>query len=316
MFSHAFGLRQAEPGDCSGEAIPVPIPNTEVKLSSAENTEGAAPRQDRSSPGSLASWGRFASHADGAPKRTGHGSVRVGYPHAVNDTQLTPCPWLLDGTGSIQPGRPRHPSRCGADAARPELSHQVRERRCLVGAECEIRAAREAALGSLAATLAPHQPIGDPLIHSDDLAAPPAPSRPWARLVAVAALAALLIVGGGPVITALAPVVQSIIGSAEAESPVPSSEASSSAMPTESALPTATASVTPSPTATPTPSPTATPAPTSGSGATYVVRQGDGLYSIACSLSIGCGEWKVLAELNNIPGPDYVIKPGQVLQLP
>ena len=59
MFSHEFGLRQAEPGDCSGEAIPVPIPNTEVKLSSAENTEGAAPRQDRSSPGSLASWGVF-----------------------------------------------------------------------------------------------------------------------------------------------------------------------------------------------------------------------------------------------------------------
>ena len=56
MFSHGFGLRQTEPGDCSGEAIPVPIPNTEVKLSSAENTEGAAPRQDRSSPGSLASW--------------------------------------------------------------------------------------------------------------------------------------------------------------------------------------------------------------------------------------------------------------------
>jgi hypothetical protein len=24
----------------------------------------------------------------------------------------------------------------------------------------------------------------------------------------------------------------------------------------------------------------------------------------------------MLAELNNIPGPDYVIKPGQVLQLP
>ena len=57
VLCHGFGLRQAEPGDCSGEAIPVPIPNTEVKLSSAENTEGAAPRQDRSSPGSLASWG-------------------------------------------------------------------------------------------------------------------------------------------------------------------------------------------------------------------------------------------------------------------
>lgn len=315
MFSHAFGLRQAEPGDCSGEAIPVPIPNTEVKLSSAENTEGAAPRQDRSSPGSLASWGRFASHADGAPKRTGHPSVRVGYPHAVNDTQLTPCPWLLDGTGSIQPGRPRHPSRCGADAARPELSHQVRERRCLVGAECEIRAAREAALGSLAATLAPHQPIGDPLIHSDDLAAPPAPSRPWARLVAVAALAALLIVGGGPVITVLAPVVQSIIGSAEAESPVPSSEASSSAMPTESALPTATASVTPSPTATPTPSPTATPAPTSGSGATWVVKRNDTISGICVAIGGGNDCVQEILRLNGIADP-RTIQPGQVLQLP
>jgi hypothetical protein len=43
-----------DPGDSSGEAIPVPIPNTEVKLSSAEDTQGAAPRENRSSPGSFA----------------------------------------------------------------------------------------------------------------------------------------------------------------------------------------------------------------------------------------------------------------------
>ena len=42
-----------DPGDSSGEAIPVPIPNTEVKLSSAEDTQGVAPRENRSSPGSL-----------------------------------------------------------------------------------------------------------------------------------------------------------------------------------------------------------------------------------------------------------------------
>src|ERR671930_2458680 len=42
------------PGDTSGEAIPVPIPNTEVKLSSAEDTERAAFRENRSSPGSCA----------------------------------------------------------------------------------------------------------------------------------------------------------------------------------------------------------------------------------------------------------------------
>ncbi|MGA1354529.1 MAG: LysM peptidoglycan-binding domain-containing protein [Candidatus Limnocylindrus sp.] len=238
----------------------------------------------------------------------------------MNDAQLNPCPWLLDDAGSIQPGRPRRLSRCGADAARPDLPNKIREGRCLVGADCEIRAAREAALGTLATTLAPQQPIGDPALLRDVDTAPPGPGRPWARLAAVAALAALLIVGGGPVITAISPVVQSIIGSGEGESPLPSSEASASAMPTESptqtAAPTASPSLTPSPTATPTPSATATPAPSSGSGATYVVRQGDGLYSIACSLSIGCGEWKVLAELNNIPGPEYVIKPGQVLQLP
>src|SRR3954466_12662438 len=41
------------PGDIGGEAIPVPIPNTEVKLSSAEDTERAAFRENRSSPGFL-----------------------------------------------------------------------------------------------------------------------------------------------------------------------------------------------------------------------------------------------------------------------
>ena len=42
-----------DPGDSSGEATPVPIPNTEVKLSSAEDTQGVAPRENRSSPGSF-----------------------------------------------------------------------------------------------------------------------------------------------------------------------------------------------------------------------------------------------------------------------
>ena len=42
-----------DPGDSGGEATPVPIPNTEVKLSSAEDTERAAFRENRSSPGLL-----------------------------------------------------------------------------------------------------------------------------------------------------------------------------------------------------------------------------------------------------------------------
>jgi hypothetical protein len=44
---------EKNPGDSSGEATPVPIPNTEVKLSSAEDTQGVAPRENRSSPGSF-----------------------------------------------------------------------------------------------------------------------------------------------------------------------------------------------------------------------------------------------------------------------
>ena len=39
------------PGDASGEEPPVPIPNTEVKLSSAEDTWGATSWENRSSPG-------------------------------------------------------------------------------------------------------------------------------------------------------------------------------------------------------------------------------------------------------------------------
>src|SRR5689334_9117381 len=50
-------IQQQDPGDTSGEAIPVPIPNTEVKLSSAEDTERAAFRENRSSPGFCASTG-------------------------------------------------------------------------------------------------------------------------------------------------------------------------------------------------------------------------------------------------------------------
>ena len=49
------------PGDSSGEATPVPIPNTEVKLSSAEDTERAAFREHRSSPGFLRFQGVVAT---------------------------------------------------------------------------------------------------------------------------------------------------------------------------------------------------------------------------------------------------------------
>ena len=61
------------PGDASGEAPPVPIPNTEVKLSSAEDTRGATPWENRSSPGySLRQPRRF--HRRGCWYPAGRGS--------------------------------------------------------------------------------------------------------------------------------------------------------------------------------------------------------------------------------------------------
>ena len=41
------GVKTLEAGADDGEAPPVPIPNTEVKLTCAENTWGAAPWKDK-----------------------------------------------------------------------------------------------------------------------------------------------------------------------------------------------------------------------------------------------------------------------------
>src|SRR4051794_36463978 len=59
-----------KPGDSSGEATPVPIPNTAVKLSSAEDTERAAFRENRSSPGFLRSRGTSPWVPVGPPMRS------------------------------------------------------------------------------------------------------------------------------------------------------------------------------------------------------------------------------------------------------
>jgi len=218
--------------------------------------------------------------------------------------QFTPCPWLLDDAGAIQPGRPRVPSRCGADPARGELSNQIREQRCLTGSACEIRDAREAALGPLAATLAPGQPVGDAALLYGDEPVQPRAGRPWGRLLLVAALAALLVIGGGPLAGAVGPAIDSLIGAAD-------SSAEPSVEPSDSALPTAT----PSPSLTPSPTPTATPAPSSVSGTTYVVKRGDTISGICLKIGGGEGCVKAIMDLNSIEDA-RTIQPGQVLKLP
>ena len=79
-----------DPGDSSGEATPVPIPNTEVKLSSAEDTERAAFRENRSSPGFLRSRPAGARRVDASPA----GSASPGYPSGMTavDPVARPAP--------------------------------------------------------------------------------------------------------------------------------------------------------------------------------------------------------------------------------
>jgi LysM repeat protein len=71
--------------------------------------------------------------------------------------------------------------------------------------------------------------------------------------------------------------------------------------------PTAQASAAASPTAVP-------PSPNFSPGGTYVVQAGDlGLSVIAAKFGI---PWQLIAEANNIPGPNYTIHVGDVLIIP
>src|SRR6476659_4259229 len=86
------------PGDTGGEAIPVPIPNTEVKLSSAEDTERAAFRENRSSPGFL----RFRGSGRALVRRTE--SDRPGGTRADRPVSFSPMTVPLGA--SVEPAAP------------------------------------------------------------------------------------------------------------------------------------------------------------------------------------------------------------------
>jgi nucleoid-associated protein YgaU len=175
-----------------------------------------------------------------------------------------------------------------------------------------VRVEREGALGALAATLAPNQPIGDPQILSAGEAAP-ASRRGGAlrRLFLVGVLAVLVTLGSGPAVNLLG----TILGGADGD-------AAASLSPSPDLTPGASESATPSPSTTPSaspespsPSPSASPSASAGSGKTYVVQRGDTLYQIGIDLNIK-GGYKALAALNGISGPGYTIVPGQILKLP
>jgi LysM repeat protein len=156
------------PGDSSGEATPVPIPNTEVKLSSAEDTERAAFRENRSSPGFLRSSGvvalgqpkSFTGDRSCAPGRKDVKSADgrptpLGYPSAMNGVEqqegaparseegaglpVPPsvglpslCPYLATVDGTWRSASPVREHRCMAVTPPVPLAFEKQRRLCLV----------------------------------------------------------------------------------------------------------------------------------------------------------------------------------------
>ena len=179
-----------------------------------------------------------------------------------------------------------------------------------MGGDCQIRQAREAQLGTLATSLAPRQPVGDAAVISSAALPRPSNGSPWLRVLLVVVLAAVITVASGPVAGAVGPIVTSIVGSLTTPgeaTPSPSIEATPTSSPTESP--------TPSPSPSDSPSPSTSPSGSPDVQKTYVVQQGDSLYSISATLNLGKNGVQDLIRLNGITDPTK-IRPGQVLKLP
>ena len=217
--------------------------------------------------------------------------------------------------------------RCYAEATPIPLERQQQATLCLTASHerCERYLAHLARAGRGTAPTA----LGDGLV-STRLVLAPAPAgrgiagraRPTPRgpLVAVAAVAMGVGLGGVALASAMIDGRTGGIDDADSASPVPSS-AAATASPTASPRPSASPS--PEPTPTPTPAPTATPAPTPQPTVaptppppppptTYTVVQGDTLASIAQRFGTTVA---ALQSANGIEDPDEIVI-GQVLVIP
>ena len=321
------------PGDSSGEAIPVPIPNTEVKLSSAEDTERAAFRENRSSPGFLLPAAR--------DRRAGLKTVRTGIlmssmvepsePNLVVPSPRAPaskaiCPFLLAADGQWRSSSPAREHRCTAVAPPSILAADKQRRLCLTTDHdgCATYLVATGHAGREAGSLQPSHRVtrssGRDFVRTAPLV------LDHGRLpVSVAAVAAERGLGQVALLGLLAIAFAAILiarlssgsgdrggivtGSSTPEPGVVVAEPSSSTTP----LPTAAGSAVPSPSqpqASVTPAASATPVATSRS--TYKVRSGDTLSGIAATFGTTVD---VLTQLNDIKDASS-LRIGQVLQLP
>ena len=179
-----------------------------------------------------------------------------------------------------------------------------------MGGACQIRQARESQLGTLAASIAPRQPIGDAAVILGTTPHRPSNGSPWRRVLLVGVLAGVITVASGPIAGAVGPALTSLLTALTApgtETPTPSADVTPVTSPSDEP------NSTPSPSELP--SPSTSPAESPAAAKTYVVQSGDTLYDIAMTLGLGPNGVQELATLNGITDPS-TIRPGQVLKLP
>jgi LysM repeat protein len=335
-------FQQQDPGDISGEAIPVPIPNTEVKLSSAEDTERAASREHRSSPGfcafrrpsfrprcsrrrpqrrpSILRVTMPASDAT-APDSLSDAEPRpVGQPARLDESVAAAdavCPFLIAAGGAWRLGMPDRDHRCAAFSPATSLALGKQARLCLAPghvtcatylASTSARTARVGSNPPIARAgrwgIARTTPIvGEVGGMRATLSAVVADRRSWPAIPAVL-LATLALALGLSGSWGKAP-------GLAAASPTPS------AGPTTTPTASATAGPTSTPTPAASPEPSVTTPPTSPTPrpsvayTTYKVKSGDTLYVIAQRYGTTV---KAIQKLNNMTTTTLHV--GQILKIP
>ena len=304
------------PGDASGEAPPVPIPNTEVKLSSAEDTRGATSWENRSSPGYFIS---------APPARMAGGALGI-----LEDVDRI-CPLLALGADRrtvIDGVDGSH--RCHAVEPALPIDRQMQAQLCLGAAHerCERYRAYVARTG---VTRPGRADVADGLVGTRLVLAPEPPWRGIAGRARRARSGTLLAVGAGAVAIGLAGVAAaSVIDDGGIDfaallgptatprptvAPTPSPEPAVTPPPTSTPIPSASPAPTAAPTAETTPVPTAnvTPAPTPPPPPqTYTVVEGDTLAAIAERFGTSVS---ALQAANDIGDPNEIVI-GQVLVIP
>jgi LysM repeat protein len=313
------------PGDSSGEATPVPIPNTEVKLSSAEDTERAAFRENRSSPGfcinPLPPTRRLTTRGDMLLQVTAN-PLSTHAPDGTEQGGLEPdsgrheapgvppiCPFLASGDGSWRSVQPTRSHVCAAVQPPAQLAASKQRQLCLGAqhAHCAtFRAARNllgtAAKDPLAADLWPRSvprlmtldPVRTGL--GGGITTPQARAGGQALLIGLIVLAFVVLVVSRTTSPA---------GSSDDASPIPTGAASPSLVATPA--PTLASGVPSAP-----PGAGGSAAPSVASGTTYTVQRGDTLIGIAREFGVTV---PALRKANGL-AKGAVLRRGQVLVIP